>query len=82
MSKRDPRFKLLEWHLAPYGATHIYTAKSFDDVTYYIVNNDDATWHQVLGCAAPGHNSSYAYLSDAKTICQLDHERRLKEWLA
>jgi hypothetical protein len=78
MSRRDPRFKPLAWHLTNTNPNAVYQAAGVGTV-YHIVTIDDA--HQVLGCNDPEKNEQYYILADAKTVCQLDHEARLKEWL-
>lgn len=79
MSKRDPRFKPLKWVTPHREPNVVYQAVGINRV-YYIITIGDA--HLVLGCNNPEHDAQYYFLSDAKSICQLDHEARLKEWLA
>jgi hypothetical protein len=80
MSQRDPRFKPLRWTTITHAPNIVYQAAGIGTV-YYIVSI--AGYYLALGCNDPEHNAEqYFYLSDAKTVCQLDHEARLKEWMA
>lgn len=79
MSKRDPRFKPLKWASVRYEPNTCYMAAGLSTV-YHIVTIGNV--HQLLGCNDPAKNAQYFYLSDAYAVAQLDHETRLKEWMA
>jgi len=86
MSKCDTRFKSLAFHMLPSGIW--WTAKGINS-TYHIAlqhgpDGQGLGTYSVLGLRddTTVGSGGYVYLADARTVCQLDHEARLKEWLA
>jgi len=81
MSQRDKRFKSLKWELNLTNTA--WKAEALGRV-YYIITAAK------LGESMQGYlvvqgvefSTIYARLYDAQTICQLEHEKRIKEWLA
>jgi hypothetical protein len=80
MSRRDKRFKPLKWELNLTNTA--WKAEALGRV-YYITRVDAAFMENAGYLVIKGVEFStvYAMLSDAQTVCQLEHEARIKEWM-
>lgn len=79
MSKRDPRWQELRWSTIAREPNTVVKAVGIDTV-YFVVYMGGC--YLALGLNDPEQNAKqYFLLSDAYSVCQLDHEARLKEWM-
>jgi hypothetical protein len=75
MSRRDQRFKPLKFCV---NSTNTAWVAEPHHKTYVVAKGE--TGYIVIGTF--NMDGVYSFFSDAKSVCQLDWEARIKEWLA